>query len=513
MSKKFIFIILFLLQWFISFSQHDKYSISKDKKGYLTMTNNATNEVKFVKCNSIDTIPVILKNTDAAYKNFLIIRTGKTRTLFDTQNDETIFSAKIDTIKFDEIPDDNFPDSILPLKMVIKVIIVTEEKHIGVNVNVKTGKLIALSDYSDQFNYNRTLVKVAAGRSWEIVDLNGKKIIEDAELLADIKKAFIVRKDNSYFVRAKVGVIDTKGDIIVPFNYWSLDLFVDNYLIAWDTLGHCGVINMNNKIIVPFEYFPTLYWDNYAGKNFATYLYSDLGAVILYKGSKKGFVMVDTTNTILIKEGTYNEINSLNDEKSNRYFAVTAPTGLKGIYDVKIKKELFTCEYSSFGSTFSVNYNTYFLEEGIMAAEKSGRWGLLNLETGKIAIPFEYDTKDITYVLDSVQRYFLLKKNGKMGMIDITGRILIPFNYDEINESVEEFIIVKNIGAYGLIDAKTYKEILSSEYSNIEYGLHYEKNETSGRIEGTTAILLEKIDEGQLKKGFYSKASGVSWDK
>lgn len=109
MSKKFIFIILFLLQWFISFSQQDKYSISKDKKGYLTMTNKATNEVKFVKCNSIDTIPVILKNTDAAYKNFLITRTGKTRTLFDTQNDKTIFSGEIDTIKFDEIPDDYFP--------------------------------------------------------------------------------------------------------------------------------------------------------------------------------------------------------------------------------------------------------------------------------------------------------------------------------------------------------------------------------------------------------------------
>jgi hypothetical protein len=98
-------------------------------------------------------------------------------------------------------------------------------------------------------------------------------------------------------------------------------------------------------------------------------------------------------------------------------------------------------------------------------------------------------------------------------MIDITGRILIPFNYDEINESVMGFIIVKNIGLYGLLDAKTYREILPAEYSKIKNGLHYHQNEASGRIEGTTSILLEKIEGGQLKKGFYSKTNGVIWDK
>lgn len=516
MNKKFTFIILFLLQWCISFSQQDKYSISKDKKGYLTMTNKATNEVKFVKCNSIDTISVTLINTDPAYKNFLIIRNGKTRTLFDTQNDKTIFSGEIDTLIFNEIPDAYNADSILPLKMVIKVTAVKKDKDQGLNMNVKTGKIIAISNDSDQFNYNRSLLKLISGRDdYRIVDLNGKKIIGDGEVMADLKTAFIVRKDNSYFNRGKEGVIDTNGDTIVPFNYRTLDVFARNYFIAWDTLEkNCGVIDMNNNIIIPFIYVPTLYWDSYVSKNFPTYLYSNLGAVILRKSSKKGdFVMVDTTNTILIKEGTYNDINSLNNKIVNRYFAVTAPTELKGIYDVKIKKELFTCDYTSFGGTFSISDNTDFLEKGIMVAEKSGRWGLLNLETGKIAIPFEYDTKDITFMEDSVQDYFLLKKNGKMGMVGVTGQILIPFNYDEVNKSEKGFVIVKNMGQYGLVDANTGKEILPIEYSSIKYGVRYKKNEITGKTENYNVIQFEKIVEGQLKKGFYSKETGVTWDK
>jgi hypothetical protein len=516
MNKKIICLTLFLLHQLFAFSQLSKYSISKNKKGYLTLTSSTTNEVKFEKCNSIDTIPVILENTDEAYKNYVIIRTGKKRTFFDTQNDKTIFSGEIDTIKFDEIPDDHYADSLLPKKIIIKVTPVKKEKSGGMNMNVKTGKIIALSNYPDQFNHDRSLVKLYDGRAnWKVVDLNGKKIIGNGDLLADIKKAFIVRKDDSYFARGKVGVINTNGDIIVPFNYRCLDFFAGNYFIAWDTLEkNCGIITMHNKIIVPFEYIPQLYWDSYVNKNFPAYLYSDLGAAVLLKSKKKGdFVLVDTTNTILIKEGTYNEIESLDDKISNRFFAVTSPLELKGIYDVKLKKELFPCEYASFGASFSINENTYFLEKGIMTAEKNGRWGLLNLETGKIIIPFEYDTKDVTFAKNSVQDYFLAKKLGKIGMIDIKGRILIPFNYDEISKSSKEYIIVKNIGLYGLFDAKTYKEILPVEYSTIKSGVHYKKNEASGKIEGTTGILLEKIEGGQLKKGFYSETSGVSWDK
>ncbi|MFN6039632.1 MAG: hypothetical protein ACK452_14270, partial [Bacteroidota bacterium] len=162
------------------FSQLDKYNVTKDKKGYLTMTNKATNEVKFIKCKSIDTISVTLINTDPAYKNFLIIRNKKKRTLFNTQNDKTIFSGKIDTIKFDEIPDASSADSILPLKMVIKVIAVMKDKEQCLIMNVKTGKIIAIGNDYYHFNCNRSLIKLISGYDDKVVDLNGKKIIRDA---------------------------------------------------------------------------------------------------------------------------------------------------------------------------------------------------------------------------------------------------------------------------------------------------------------------------------------------
>ncbi|MFN6037816.1 MAG: WG repeat-containing protein, partial [Bacteroidota bacterium] len=289
-----------------------------------------------------------------------------------------------------------------------------------------------------------------------------------------------MRKGDSFFFRGIEGAIDTNGDTIIPFIYRSLDCFVDNYFFAWDTLEkHCGIINMFNKVIVPFEYVPDLYVDDYVRRKFPKYLYSHYGVAVLPRSKKKGdFVLVDTTNTIIVKEGTYNDIESLNDEAINRFFAVTSPTGLMGIYDVKMKKESLPCEFSSFGATFSINKKTYFLDKGVMPAEKNGRWGLLDLETGKIIIPFEYETKSVTFDKDSVQDYFLLKKNGKSGIIDITGRTLTPFNYDEINETIKGFILVMNNGLYGLIDEKTKKEVLPPEYSKIIYDVHYENNRT-----------------------------------
>jgi hypothetical protein len=47
----------------------------------------------------------------------------------------------------------------------------------------------------------------------------------------------------------------------------------------------------------------------------------------------------------------------------------------------------------------------------------------------------------------------------------------------------------------------------------MNYGVRYKKNETPGKKENYTVILFEKIVEGQLKKGFYSKESGVNWEE
>lgn len=69
---------------------------------------------------------------------------------------------------------------------------------------------------------------------------------------------------------------------------------------------------------------------------------------------------------------------------------------------------------------------TYAFRQGIAAVKKNGKWGFINKDN-TFAIPPQYDyvgsgmfIKDELYVF----------KNGKWGAIDRTGNVILPFKYD-----------------------------------------------------------------------------------
>jgi len=84
------------------------------------------------------------------------------------------------------------------------------------------------------------------------------------------------------------------------------------------------------------------------------------------------------------------------------------------------------------------------MDDLVSAVFLNGKWGRLDY-TGKIVVPFKYDQLEHTYARESLARVMV---SGKMGMIDKTGKEIIPMKYDSVGiwdeglsveENFEEF--------------------------------------------------------------------------
>ena len=58
--------------------------------------------------------------------------------------------------------------------------------------------------------------------------------------------------------------------------------------------------------------------------------------------------------------------------------------------------------------------------------EKNGKYGVID-KTGKVVIPFEYG-----YPIPTENRLFRIELNGKYGVMSYDGKLLIPIQYDYI---------------------------------------------------------------------------------
>jgi hypothetical protein len=106
-----------------------------------------------------------------------------------------------------------------------------------------------------------------------------------------------------------------------------------------------------------------------------------------------------------------------------------------------------------------------FFYKGLIAIKKDDKMGIID-KTGKTVIPFEYD---YLYVHYQVKDAFpvVKKENGKnfYGIINAQNKIVIPITYDDMLMD-SNLVKVKKDGKWGLMNI-TGKQILTSEYDAI----------------------------------------------
>lgn len=109
----------------------------------------------------------------------------------------------------------------------------------------------------------------------------------------------------------------------------------------------------------------------------------------------------------------------------------------------------------------------WLFSEGLAAVMKDGKIGFINANN-EVVIPFQYDyynrTKPWSGYIFHNGYCIMANKDGKMGLIDMTGKWIVEPTYDEICKSKEKgYRIVVKDGKYGVLDS----------FCNIIYPVEY----------------------------------------
>jgi len=147
--------------------------------------------------------------------------------------------------------------------------------------------------------------------------------------------------------------------------------------------------------------------------------------------------------------------------------------------------------------------NNLWYEENVLKVKKDGKYGLIDY-SGKELLACAYD--DI-YSLKGTANSLILKKDNQLGLADCKGNIIIEPAFANIiavdKDYTAGYIVVNSEGKYGLIDFnKTV--ILETKYQDIKQisanNMYVVKeNDTYRIIDKTSNVILENID-GEIKE-------------
>lgn len=196
----------------------------------------------------------------------------------------------------------------------------------------------------------------------------------------------------------KWGAMDINQKTVIPFEYEGLGSARYNDYVRAKKNGKWGLIDKSNKRKVPFEY-------------------EDIDVLIRPTDNIMGFFYKAQRNG---KWGLVNEEN----------------------------KVLIPFDYEDIDETGSLSDD---IRVSFFKVKKNGKWGLIARKDNKVFIPFDYEELKIA------GSKFVAKRNGKLGVIDIFGKVKIPFEYEEIDPIVEllgvgKTVIIKKNGKWGKID-------------------------------------------------------------
>ena len=269
------------------------------------------------------------------------------------------------------------------------------------------------------------------------------------------------------------GLKDKKGKVLVKPIFSSIDNYssTTNRIIASLSYGKRGLIDNKGNIIIPFKY---------------SHIYKNLN---IYKCTKNGQTTLfdDYGNSLLNKP--YDEI-----ELYKNQFKVKE-NGLYGIFDLN-GKELLPIEYDGityneqkewylvvkngvsniinnkseniFGKKYTsisnIDYNFNYL-----LAKKNNKFGIINASDQEIT-SFIFDAVETKF--DNTR--FIVKQNKKWGIYDIYFKqFLVKPNYDNIKKLSKGYYLLSNTNKKIVSNLILNTKINLSEYGNVN---HYVSN-------------------------------------
>jgi hypothetical protein len=325
--------------------------------------------------------------------------------------------------------------------------------------------------------YNDYFILGNVNRKYGLIAGDGITIIPFIyNQLYPIANDYFVARNEKYY-----GILNRSGSVAVPFQYSGLNYVSDQYIIARDTNSTptFGLIDYSGNIQIPFEY-KYLQSNKKYGKNF----------LVAKKDSLYG--LIDTTNSVLIPF-MYHYIEQLNTnvfhvQKNGKHGIVNFDNKIiipimydelfysRDIIDVKNNGKYGVLNKDN-QTIIPLNYDAIyppalsdFLYGKIFIVKKADKVGSVD-STGKMILPIEFSSIDYynnaCVVIKNSNYYFVngsvvhynepyeeitmygnifrtKNNNGKQGIADYTGQVILAPIYDKVEFGYEGFVVEKD---------------------------------------------------------------------
>lgn len=220
-----------------------------------------------------------------------------------------------------------------------------------------------------------------------------------------------------------------------------------------------------------------------------------------YKDNKWGVIDSEGNNVI---DPSYQEMIVIPNSKTGVFICTYDINYETGEYKTKAlnekNEEIFT-QYSKIEAVQNMDtVGNLSYDQNVLKVQKDEKYGLINF-SGKEIIPADYE--EIT-AISGIENSFKVKKDEKYGIVDNEGKIIVEPKYADIDvlgkDNKSGFIVKDDTGKYGIIDYSN-NEILEIKYDAIEkvYG-----NDLYVVTENGKQKLVNKENSDVLTSGFDS---------
>lgn len=248
-----------------------------------------------------------------------------------------------------------------------------------------------------------------------------------------------VLSDNDFIFQVKKnelsGFIDIHHKTVLPLEYDHIYFDKSSSFFPASKAGKWGMINLKGEIKIPFQYE-----EMQSIANVYRVKAKDLKGII----SKEGKVLLPIQYTSIDR--------FMNSALKNTSYYIITNNSKKGVWDIKTQTYI-PALYDKITDAC----------EGNFIVVTNNKYGVTNAKN--LIIPTGYDHLKFFSLKDSKQPLLAMSK-GKYGLIDISKKQLVPFQYDDIQSISGGFYKACNNGKCKVIDAQG-RIITKEAYDNI----------------------------------------------
>jgi hypothetical protein len=356
---------------------------------------------------------------------------------------KTVVSCRYEAVE-------SFVPSLIPGKGLAAVQFSSKWGFIDVN-----GKLVISCDYTAVRSFLNGRAAVKKFGKWGYVDMNGRQVVP---LIYDLADDFDFHTERAKVASGKqmffIGENGERDDAALDNEFESQDIYSNIMCVR---IGDkYGYVNKSGDIVIPFIYDGGSAVARYSDKNVAVELNGKM-QLLGTDGIARTPLIYDEidfgkSNYIAVRSNY--KWGYVNDEGKKvipcRYDDVSPFVSEYGAKTADGLIAKVICEgclqfIDTSGNPLPDRFSQLKFSEGLALVEMNGRYGYVD-ETGKVVIPFIYEEAYHYFFrkMDQMRFHRGLARvksayNGKIGCIDKTGRLVVPFiSDDKIDYSVDD---------------------------------------------------------------------------